>query len=55
MLHRFELIDIHVAQRRLGEEARAGFALLATRVVFAAHQIAAEVRVDDHHRDIFRH
>jgi hypothetical protein len=51
--HFVEFIDRHVAQGRLLEEARAGFALLATGVVLAAYQRALEVTVDDNDRRAF--
>ena len=52
--HFVKFIERHVAQGRLLEEAGAGFALLAAGVVFAAHQRALKVAVDDHHSRAFR-
>ncbi len=49
-----ELSERDITQRRLLEEARTGFALLAAGVVLAAHQGAFEITVDDDHRRTFR-
>lgn len=53
--HRLKLIQRHVAQFFHREEARAGFTLFAAGVVFAIHQAAFDVGVDDNHRDIVLH
>ncbi len=54
MRNGIKLIETDIAQGFCWKK-RAGFALLATGIVLAAHQCAFEVTVNDHNRHALRH